>query len=210
MTLRVLILEDHADMRAWLTGVVIEAAPEARIVTAPDLRTALELLAEQDAFDLALVDLGLPDGSGLEVLRALKAKNPQTLCCVATILGNDTTVVAALAAGADGYLLKDQASALLVRQIRQMLDGVPALSPAIARRIMAHFRNTGPVTEEAELTPREREVLGHIGKGLRNHEVAGLLGIGTNTVAAHIKAVYAKLGISSRAEAAWHATKLGL
>lgn len=210
MTLRVLILEDHADMRAWLTGVVIEAAPETRIVTAPDLRTALELLAEQDAFDLALVDLGLPDGSGLEVLRALKAKDPETLCCVATILGNDTTVVAALAAGADGYLLKDQTSALLVRQIRQMLDGVPALSPAIARRIMAHFRNTGPVTEEAELTPREREVLGHIGKGLRNHEVAGLLGIGTNTVAAHIKAVYAKLGISSRAEAAWHATKLGL
>jgi DNA-binding CsgD family transcriptional regulator len=75
---------------------------------------------------------------------------------------------------------------------------------------MTHFRNTGPVAEEADLTPREREVLGHIGKGLRNHEVAGLLGIGTNTVAAHIKAVYAKLGISSRAEAAWHATKLGL
>lgn len=210
MTLRVLILEDHADMRAWLTGVVIEAAPEARVVTAPDMRTALGLLAQEERFDLALVDLGLPDGSGLDVLRALKARNPETLCCVATILGNDASVVAALAAGADGYLLKDQTSALLVRQIRQMLDGVPALSPAIARRIMTHFRNTGPVTEDADLTPREREVLGHIGKGLRNQEVASLLGIGTNTVAAHIKAVYAKLGISSRAEAAWHATKLGL
>ncbi|RNJ61581.1 MAG: DNA-binding response regulator [Porphyrobacter sp. IPPAS B-1204] len=210
MTLRVLILEDHADMRAWLTGVVIEAAPEAKVVTAPDMRTALGLLTQEERFDLALIDLGLPDGSGLDVLRALKAKNPETLCCVATILGNDASVVAALAAGADGYLLKDQTSALLVRQIRQMLDGVPALSPAIARRIMTHFRNTGPVTEEADLTPREREVLGHIGKGLRNQEVANLLGIGTNTVAAHIKAVYAKLGISSRAEAAWHATKLGL
>lgn len=210
MTLRVLILEDHADMRAWLTGVVIEAAPEARIVTAPDMHTALGLVAKDERFDLALIDLGLPDGSGLDVLRALKAKNPETLCCVATILGNDGSVVSALAAGADGYLLKDQTSALLVRQIRQMLDGVPALSPAIARRIMTHFRNTGPVTEEADLTPREREVLGHIGKGLRNQEVASLLGIGTNTVAAHIKAVYAKLGISSRAEAAWHATKLGL
>lgn len=210
MTLRVLILEDHADMRAWLTGVVIEAAPEAKVVTAPDMRTALGLLTQEERFDLALIDLGLPDGSGLDVLRALKAKNPEALCCVATILGNDASVVAALAAGADGYLLKDQTSALLVRQIRQMLDGVPALSPAIARRIMTHFRNTGPVTEEADLTPREREVLGHIGKGLRNQEVANLLGIGTNTVAAHIKAVYAKLGISSRAEAAWHATKLGL
>lgn len=210
MTLRVLILEDHADMRAWLTGVVIEAAPEAKVVTAPDMRTALGLLTQEERFDLALIDLGLPDGSGLDVLRALKAKSSETLCCVATILGNDASVVAALAAGADGYLLKDQTSALLVRQIRQMLDGVPALSPAIARRIMTHFRNTGPVADEADLTPREREVLGHIGKGLRNQEVASLLGIGTNTVAAHIKAVYSKLGISSRAEAAWHATKLGL
>jgi DNA-binding NarL/FixJ family response regulator len=210
MTFRVLILEDHADMRAWLTGVVIEATPEAKVVTAPDMRTALGLLAQEERFDLALIDLGLPDGSGLDVLRALKAKNPETLACVATILGNDASVVAALSAGADGYLLKDQTSALLVRQIRQMLDGVPALSPAIARRIMTHFRNTGPVAEEVDLTPREREVLGHIGKGLRNQEVASLLGIGTNTVAAHIKAVYAKLGISSRAEAAWHATKLGL
>jgi DNA-binding NarL/FixJ family response regulator len=210
MTLRVLILEDHADMRAWLTGVVIEAEPEARVVTASDMRTAMGMLDQAEGFDLALIDLGLPDGSGLDVLRSLKARRPETLACVASILGNDASVVAALAAGADGYLLKDQTSALLVRQIRQLLDGVPALSPAIARRIMTHFRNTGPVAEEADLTPREREVLGHIGKGLRNHEVASLLGIGTNTVAAHIKAVYAKLGISSRAEAAWHASKLGL
>lgn len=144
------------------------------------------------------------------MLRALKAKNPETRCCVATILGNDASVAAALAAGADGCLLTDQTSALPVRQIRQMLDGVPALSPAISRRILSHFRNTGPVAEKAGLTPREREVLGHIGKGLRNHEVASLLGIGTNTVAAHMKAVYAKLGISSRAEAAWHATRLAL
>lgn len=209
MTLRTLILEDLADMRAWLTGVMQEACPGARIATAPDIRSALGMLGGEP-FDLALVDLGLPDGSGLEVLRALKAKDPRTLCVVATIMGDDASVVGALAAGADGYLLKDQPSALLVRQIRQMRDGVPALSPAIARRIMSHFRRTGPDMAETDLTPRESEVLGHIGKGLRNHEVAATLGIGTNTVAAHIKSVYAKLGISSRAEAAWHAAKLGL
>ncbi|MEE4317822.1 MAG: response regulator transcription factor [Erythrobacter sp.] len=209
MNLRTLILEDLAEMRLWLSEVMREACPDAEITTAPDIRTALAI-AGHEMFDLALIDLGLPDGSGLEVLRALKQANPAALCVVATIMGDDASVVGALAAGADGYLLKNQPSALLVRQIRQTLDGVPPLSPAIARRIMTHFRQTGPVVADANLTPREREVLGHIGKGLRNHEVAATLGIGTNTVAAHIKSVYAKLGISSRAEAAWHATKLGL
>lgn len=209
--MRTLILEDLPDMRLWLGQVMAEACPDAEVMTAPDIRTALALL-EREAFAFALIDLGLPDGSGLEVLRALKRANPEAVCVVATIMGDDASVVGALAAGADGYLLKNQPAALLVRQIRQTREGVPPLSPAIARRIMAHFRQTGPVGAEAEanLTPREREVLGHIGKGLRNHEVAGLLGIGTNTVAAHIKAVYAKLGISSRAEAAWHAAQLGL
>ena len=207
--MRTLILEDLPEMRVWLTEVMAEACPDADIATAPDIRTALALL-EREAFAFALIDLGLPDGSGLDVLRALKRSNPDAICVVATIMGDDASVVGALAAGADGYLLKDQPAALLVRQIGQTLDGVPPLSPAIARRIMTHFRHTGPVAEETGLTPREREVLGHIGKGLRNHEVAATLGIGTNTVAAHIKAVYAKLGISSRAEAAWHAAQLGL
>lgn len=209
MSQRVLILEDLPEMRVWLTEVMLEACPEAEIATASDIRSALALL-EREAFDFALVDLGLPDGSGLDVLRALKRANPDTICVVATIMGDDASVVGALAAGADGYLLKNQPAPLLVRQIRQTQEGVPPLSPAIARRIMAHFRQTGPVVAEANLTPREREVLGHIGKGLRNHEVASLLGIGVNTVAAHIKAVYGKLGISSRAEAAWHAAQLGL
>ena len=113
-------------------------------------------------------------------------------------MGDDASVVGALAAGADGYLLKDQPSALLVRQIRQMIDGVPALSPAIARRIMTHFRRTGPDMAETDLTRREREVLGQYRQGaaqstrLPRHSASA-----PNTVAAHIKSVYAKLGISS-------------
>lgn len=206
---RVLIVEDIADVRAWLSDVMISACPDARIETAADTRSARARLG-REPYDLALVDLGLPDGSGFDVLRAIKAESPGTLCVVATILGDDASIVGALAAGADGYLLKDQPGDLLARHIRQILDGLPALSPSIARRIMDHFRKTGPAAPDAELTPRERDVLAQIGRGLRNHEAAAALGISEHTVAAHIKSVYRKLDISSRAEAAWHAARLGL
>ncbi|MBI1263926.1 MAG: response regulator [Alphaproteobacteria bacterium] len=206
---RVLIVEDIPDVRAWLCAVVTDACPDAQITTAPDVRQGREL-AGREVFELALVDLGLPDGSGVDVLRAIKTHAPQTLCVVATILGDDASIVSALAAGADGYLLKDQPAEVLTRQIRQTLAGAPALSPSIARRIMDHFRLTGPAAPDCDLTIREKEVLAHIGRGLRNHETAKALGIAEQTVAGHIKAVYRKLGISSRAEAAWHAARLGL
>ena len=126
-------------------------------------------------------------------------------------MGDDTTVVAALSAGADGYLLKENPGTILIRQLQQISDGIPALSPPIARRIMEHFRLTGPAVEDdARLTDREAEVLGLIGRGLRNAEVARELRIAESTVAGYIKGVYRKLGISTRAEAAWHANRLGL
>ena len=133
------------------------------------------------------------------------------VCIAATVLSDDASVVAALAAGADGYLLKDQPAEALVQQLRQIDMGLAALSPAIARRIIDHFRLTGPMDPGGEaLTPRESDVLRRIGRGLRNAEVATDLGIAESTVAGYIKSVYRKLGISSRAEAAWHATRMGL
>ncbi|MAK63133.1 MAG: hypothetical protein CMF75_00070 [Maricaulis sp.] len=88
---------------------------------------------------------------------------------------------------------------------------MPALSPSIARRIMEHFRFTGPAADpEEDLTNREKEVLGLIGRGHRNIDVAQALDLAESTVASHIKSIYRKLGISSRAEASWHATRMGL
>ena len=206
---RVLILEDIAETRDWLCELVAEAYGDAQIDTVGLIRHARARL--DTAYDLALIDLGLPDGSGLDIMRAIRAAHPETLCVVTTVMGDDATVVSALSAGADGYLLKENPAGVLARQLRQIRDGVPALSPAIARRIMEHFRYTGPsADEEHQLTARETEVLGLIGRGLRNAEVARDLGIAETTVAGYIKAVYRKLGISSRAEAAWHAARLGL
>ncbi|HRE43594.1 MAG TPA: response regulator transcription factor [Terricaulis sp.] len=209
MVSRILIIEDLPDVRAWLCQVARMACPAAEIDAVDSVRQARNAL-ESGAYRLALIDLGLPDGSGLDVTRAIKASQPETICIVATILGDDASIVGALAAGADGYVLKDQPGDVLSRQIRDTLDGRPALSPAIARRLMEHFKLTGPAAEETTLTPREREVLSYIGRGLRNLEAAKELGVSEHTIAGHIKAVYRKLGISTRAEAAWHAARLGL
>lgn len=206
---RILIVEDVAETRRWLADVVKIAFPGCRIGEATSMRAGLAA-ADGRAFDLALIDLGLPDGSGLDVLRRLRAGHPETLCVITTVMGDDAHIVAALSAGAHGYLLKGQKPELLARQLTQLVQGIPPLSPSIARRIMEHFRRTGPAAAEDDLTGREREVLGLIGRGLRNSEVAEALGITENTVAGYIKGIYRKLGISTRAEASWHAARLGL
>lgn len=205
---RVVIVEDVTETRAWLSGIAADAFPDAQIETAENLRSSFALCHE--APDLALIDLRLPDGSGLDLLRHLRAEHRETVCVITTVMGDDSDVVAALSQGAEGYLLKDQDAAILTHQLRQISHGIPALSPVIARRIMTHFRDTGPVDADTRLTPRETEVLALIARGLRNAEVAVELGLAESTVAGYIKDIYRKLGISSRAEASWHATRMGL
>ncbi|WAC21491.1 response regulator transcription factor [Luteolibacter sp. SL250] len=205
-----LIVEDVAETRRWLSGVVLAAFKDSTILEAATVDAAREL-SGQHVFDLALIDLGLPDGSGLDVLRSLRAVSPSTLCVITTAIGEDSHIVAALSAGAQGYLLKQQPVGQLSRQLVQLHEGIPALSPSIARRIMEHFRMTGPVADDdAGLSEREKQTLALISRGFRNVDVAENLGIAESTVASHIKAIYRKLDISTRAEASWHATRLGL
>jgi DNA-binding NarL/FixJ family response regulator len=205
----ILIVEDIAETRRWLIEIVLQSYPEARIMEANSVRAASKF--DQSPCDLALIDLGLPDGSGVDVLRMVQAFNPAAVKVVTTVMGDDASIVAALSAGADGYLLKETDAAVLTRQLAQLSLGVPAISPAIARRIMQHFRLTAPnAPQDAQLTERESQVLGLIARGLRNAEVAADLGIAESTVAGYIKIIYRKLGIGSRAEAAWHANRLGL
>lgn len=206
---KILIVEDLSETRRWLTEIVCAAFPDCDIHDAPSMRAGIAQAAARD-YDVALIDLGLPDGSGLDVLRNLRLLRPETVCVVTTVMGDDASIVGALSAGAQGYLLKEQPQDMLIRQLKQMAEGIPALSPSVARRIMEHFRRTGPAAPDDDLTAREREVLGLIGRGLRNGEVAATLDISENTVAGYIKGIYRKLGISSRAEASWHAARLGL
>lgn len=205
-----LIVEDIRETRLWLTDIVASAFPDCRVHEAATAGDGSQAARVGD-FDLALIDIGLPDGSGLEVLREIKRRTRVTTCVITTVMGDDAHIVAALSAGAQGYLLKDQPAELLSRQLTQLSAGVPALSPSIARRIMEHFQRTGPTESgAAELSEREKQTLALISRGYRNSDVATQLGIAESTVASHIKSIYRKLGISTRAEASWHATRLGL
>lgn len=207
----ILVLEDIKETRDWLVGLVVNAFSESRTIAAERVSEITEELLRENLFDLALLDLGLPDGSGLETLRKIRSVSPQTVCVVVTAHGDDSLVVAALSAGAEGYLLKDQPPGQILVQLRDLSHGLPAMSPSIARRLANHFSLTGPSADDLRrLTARETEILSLISRGHRNADVSSILGIAQNTVAVHIKSIYRKLAISSRSEAAWHATRLGL
>ncbi|MFV1590630.1 MULTISPECIES: response regulator [unclassified Phaeobacter] len=205
----VLIVEDVAETREWLRQIVKTAFPAVICDVTGSLRQAKPLIA-RSSHDLCILDLKLPDGSGLSLLPQIRERSAAAVSVVATVSGDDASIVSALTAGADGYLLKEQPSEILVRQLRQISIGIPALSPVIAQRLIKHFRNTGPSQSDVDLSKREAEVLALIGRGLRNAEVASELGISIETVSGYIKTIYRKLGISSRAEAGWHAKQMGL
>ncbi len=207
---RALIVEDIHQSRRWLADIIRRAFPSCEILEAANVVEGIAASCSPD-IDLALIDIGLPDGCGLDVLRHLRTVSPDSCCVITTAVGDDAYIIAALSAGARGYLLKEQPAEVLSRQLIQLAEGIPALSPSIAQRIMDHFLMTGPTSAcDETLTNREKETLSHIARGYRNCDVAEALGIAESTVASHIKTIYRKLGISSRAEASWHATRLGL
>ena len=248
MSVKVLILEDNPVARDFLSRVLRESFSDPISITeAGDLETAREQIAltgpgglhGADPFKLMLLDLELPDGNGLELLAELN-QYPATKV-VTTLYSDDDHLFPALQCGADGYLLKEDRFEVLVEELRKIVLGQPPLSPAIARRLLTHFRLGGaaegrsplgapsltaqlqsgsgqtrpPVTIEKQtelphLTPREIEVLTYLSKGFTIKEIANLMGIKWFTVNDHIKSIYRKLNVSSRAEAAVLASKQGL
>ena len=236
MTVKVLILEDNPVARGFLCRVVNESFSDvSSIVEASDLASARRELGQvaggqavpgTSPFQLILLDLELPDGSGLELLRELKGY-PATRI-VTTLYSDDEHLFPALQFGADGYLLKEDRFEVLVEELQKIVRGQPPLSPAIARRLLHHFREgdglvaSGAVSlgatgtqsqvepDHEQLTPRENEVLTYLSKGFTIKEIASLMGIKWFTVNDHIKAIYRKLNVSSRAEAALTARNIGL
>lgn len=211
----VLILEDQQVMRHFLVKAVDVAFPDVTITDSATMVQAKLALAEE-SFSLALLDISLPDGNGIELIPLIKETQPGCKIVMCTIFDDDAHLFEALRAGAQGYLLKEHPLQELIEQLQQILSDRPPLSPLIANRILEHFHqvdeieNTPAEEEGYHLTGREREVLTLVAKGLTRKEVADLLNISAYTVADYIKNIYRKLKVSSRAEATLEALRMGL
>jgi len=210
----ILLLEDLPEIRAWMKDLVLRVFPDGQISEAARVHDALELVSAI-RFDLALVDLGLPDGSGVDVVEKLRETQADCQSVVVTIHDDDDHLFPALQAGAFGYILKEQARELIIEQLQRMSQGEPPLSPSIARRVIAYFAaQARPQAKDTiphvQLTDRENEVLLRVAKGFTLPEIGVQLNLSRHTIADYVKQIYRKLNVSSRAEAALEAQRLGL
>lgn len=218
---RVLVVEDDAQARGFFEQSV-RASPSLRWMAGlGTVREALAwLAASAEAPDVLLVDLGLPDGSGLEVIRAAVARFPQCEPLVVSVFGDEDNVLASIEAGAVGYLHKDAPPEDIAQTILDMKAGASPISPMIARRVLAKYRALHsaavalPAVQAVDvptlLSAREQEVLALIARGFSYAEIARLKSLSVHTVQTHIKNLYGKLAVHSKNEAVFEATRLGL
>ncbi|MCY1167691.1 Transcriptional regulatory protein DesR [compost metagenome] len=216
--IHVAIVEDDPGFRGALSRVV-QAAPDMRLVGAAGTRTEGLALLQKPPADVLLVDLGLPDGSGIDVIRAASKLWPACSIMVSTNFGDETHVMRSIEAGAAGYLLKDSSPLKMADEIRSLACGGSPISPIIARQVLARFRNGAPgAASGAEssadasslLSAREKEVLDFITKGFTAVEIARLMQLSHFTVRTFVRRIYSKLKVTSKAEAIYEAKTLGL
>lgn len=223
---RVLIVEDDPEMRDFFEGCVARSQALALVACVGTVKQAVACLDRQGLkVDVLLTDLGLPDGSGLEVIQHARSTHPACEALVISMFGDEDNVLASIEAGALGYIHKDAAPNDIAQTILDMKAGASPISPMIARRVLAKYamlqaeRGVGntvphtatpPAADRPTLSRREQEVLGLITRGFSYHEIAGLQGVSVHTVQTHIKNLYSKLAVHSKAEAVFEATRMGL
>jgi len=212
--LKVILVEDDASARAALASAVLRSSGLQLLGAASDVDEGLALLAREQP-DVLLVDLGLRGQSGLEVIRAAMTMHPECEVIVVSALGDEAHVLAAIEAGATGYLLKDASAAELVAQIGVLKSGGSPVSPVIARRLLTRL-STARTTPQAELGPdpklsaQEHQVLKYSALGYSADEIALQMGVSRHTVGTYIKRSYRKLQAHSKAQALLQAQRHGL
>jgi DNA-binding NarL/FixJ family response regulator len=214
-TTTVMVVEDDPAFLNRFCRIVAQSQDLILLAAVGDLASARRAI-ERQAPDVLLTDLGLPDGSGIELIRETAARHPATDIMVISVFGDEEHVLASIEAGATGYILKDSLPDEFVGLIAQLRAGGSPISPVIARKLLKRFQPkkeaVGQVPDAASpsLTQRESEVLALIAKGFSFAEIARLLEVSPHTITAHVKRIYQKLAVHSRGEAVYEAGKMGL
>ncbi len=209
--IRVVMADDHAVVRAGIR-MFLESVPDIEVVAEADSGEMARALIEQHQPDVAVLDIQMPKGSGIDVTRWVRASRQPVGVLVLTAYDDDAYVIGVLQAGANGYVLKTASPVEIIHAVREVSEGRSALDSTIAQKLMVLVSGHGSIQHEEheQLTERELEVLALASKGYTNKAIGVQLGISDRTVQGHLANIYAKLNANSRTEAVMRAVSLGL
>ena len=180
-----------------------------RVKTAQDATVAMKIL-EEDPPDVVVMDIRMPNGSGIDACRTITGELPSTPVIMLTTYADSDALFAAIDAGASGYVLKRVGSTELVDAVRTVAAGGSLLDPSVTRRVLDRIRSTSRLEEAgafADLTEQERKVLAHLADGASNRDIAARMGLAEKTIRNYVSSVLAKLALESRAQAAGYAIR---
>lgn len=206
--IKVFLLDDHEIVRRGVRDL-LEASGEIEVVG--EAGTAAEAIARVPATqpEVAVLDVRLPDGSGIEVCRELRAADPDLRCLMLTSFSDDEALIDAIVAGASGYVLKEVRGADIVESVRRVAAGESLLDPQAAARVIERLRNPPPQDERlTALSPQERRILELLADGMTNRQIADQLYLAEKTVKNYVSNLLMKLGMHRRTEAAVFAARL--
>jgi DNA-binding NarL/FixJ family response regulator len=210
VSIRIAIADDHPVVREGLAAM-LETQADLEVVGQAETGSEAVMLVASREPDVLLLDLEMPDLDGVGVLRRLREAGSRTRVIVFTVFDTDDRIIAAVEAGAAGYLLKGAPRAEVFAAVRTVAAGGSLLTPVAASAVLRRVRGDAPAPIAAPtLTPRERSVLEQLARGLGNKQIAATLGISERTVKFHVSAVFAKLGAGNRTEAVTRAAQAGL
>ncbi len=207
--IQVFLVDDHEVVRRGLRDI-LTAEPDIEVVGEADrVATALPMIVEL-APRVAVLDVRLPDGDGIELCRDIRSARPETACLMLTSFGDDQAMVSSIVAGAAGYVMKTSGSAQLIGAIRAAASGLSMIDPQAAQEVIERLRNhTVTMTSMSALTDQERRVLDLVGEGMTNRQIAERLSLSEKTVKNYVASLLSKLGMHRRSQAAAYIARRG-